>query len=1407
MALVDPNLRLVEEDQELLKKKNRDYEGLKSFFAGIGSGIFKIPEEAISLGATLYDLGAGTDTAAEVESFFEDLNPFDDLAEETTAGKIAETLVSLGVPSTAGFKIGTKLAKKALDAKKIGKYVDIGKFKKAGFKERKNLVGEIRKKQAEAGKIKTKKEALLDKGYVFGGGLGGSAVADYVFADNELGTIGDAIGLGPTQRNEQEAEGREEATRELLNRLKFAGEGALLTTTIGGAFNVLKRGADSVKYKFTDDPVEDWIKKNVAKFTSLGIQPRVIKEITRASAQERGKFKVQSQAFGRELQKNFEDILDETADVAQKTKNKEKLSLAITDALQSGDRKALKSVLDDLNVNSVKQDSLIEAVDGSQTFIKNLSEQILELVPPEATALRKTITANLNKYLTTTYKLLEKNNPYNAAFAKWEPTAEIQQQALNFIKEELLKGAPGTSALDITVQARDILDNLLRGNISQLQTPLKVNLLKKMGLDINAGILKPKTKIPPEIKALLGPIEDPALNVAYTIAKQGSLITELSMLGRLAKSGKDKIFFFDDAVPVTRDGKIVLDKVSGKEKALKTLGGKPEDIVNLGEIGGLSKLGFKTELNNAYTTREIAESFQDQIKAGEGITNSNIYKWMVLAPKSFSQQAKTLFSPFTHMRNIVSAAAFTMMNGNISFNPMKNARTFAKAFGAFSRGRRGKEAMDLYLDYQRRGIVGTNPLIGEMEELAKDVFTFGSKGDPTSAIGALTEKIAKVRKWTVDLYTAEDDFWKIYNYNFEIDNYKNVIKNITRNLGLTDEGQLGKAINNVKQISSIAETVLVGGVRQPNKLYKETAERLLKETGLSVEESLKIFNQANRKIGKVLGRTIDINDPIYFQGRNTLGKNVEGLDLPEEELKAAIKRGYVDEDPVEALIKNLAGDITRNNIPNYEYVGEAIKSLRKAPIGTFVAFPAEILRTGFNTLQRAARELSQAETRALGMKRMAGVLGTGAALPVGAIEIGKIASGFDSDDMEALRRFVPEWSKNGLLVPTGKDPVTGNQQYLDLSYIYPYDALLRPANTIMNELVKGNATDEQINKTLLDSGVMAMKELVKPFLSEAIYTEAVVDLIARGGRTRDGRQVFRQEDPPGEKLYKGTMHVLETQLPGSISQAKRVYNAKFGKADKYGQVYDMWDEAPGIFGFRNIEIKPEQSFKFMVGNFNKGISSARATFLGDVLKGGAVSPEEVLEQYLGAEQQRFNIFRNFRKDVEAAKRLGIKETDLMKQLERLPKNTRQAILNNKYQPYIPSDEVKTIFYENALNLSRLTGAPLIDPLQKVLPAIFDYVETNADKNLDDSPDYDVSIPQQSSLFDFPDLSSFTTPRQPVTPDTGSGSVVTGQGPTVQGQPAIGTRTPAGEAIAAEFIAEDPSLASIDIARKNRTGIV
>ena len=52
-----------------------------SIMAGIGSGIFKIPEGLFSLGATLIDLGADTNKAAEVEEFFAKINPFDEMAE------------------------------------------------------------------------------------------------------------------------------------------------------------------------------------------------------------------------------------------------------------------------------------------------------------------------------------------------------------------------------------------------------------------------------------------------------------------------------------------------------------------------------------------------------------------------------------------------------------------------------------------------------------------------------------------------------------------------------------------------------------------------------------------------------------------------------------------------------------------------------------------------------------------------------------------------------------------------------------------------------------------------------------------------------------------------------------------------------------------------------------------------------------------------------------------------------------------------------------------------------------------------------------------------------------------------------------------------------------------------------
>jgi hypothetical protein len=66
--------------------------------AGIASGLLKIPEGIFSLTAELIDLGLDTNKAADVEKFFDKINPFEEIARERAIGKITEALTSVAIP-------------------------------------------------------------------------------------------------------------------------------------------------------------------------------------------------------------------------------------------------------------------------------------------------------------------------------------------------------------------------------------------------------------------------------------------------------------------------------------------------------------------------------------------------------------------------------------------------------------------------------------------------------------------------------------------------------------------------------------------------------------------------------------------------------------------------------------------------------------------------------------------------------------------------------------------------------------------------------------------------------------------------------------------------------------------------------------------------------------------------------------------------------------------------------------------------------------------------------------------------------------------------------------------------------------------------------------------------------------
>jgi hypothetical protein len=197
-----------------INSDNNNVGNIESVLSGVVSGLISIPKGLFSLGATLTDLGVNSGKAAEVEQWFDDLTEFDEKAEATTAGKITEALVNIGVPAVKGFKIASKVADDAMRAARGGKYLKASNpnlLKGAKAAQELNAAGKTNRFIAGA----------------LGGGL-----AEGVFVGDveQLGSLGDLIG-GPTKIDRATDD---DATRELLNRVKFGTEGALFTGVIGG---------------------------------------------------------------------------------------------------------------------------------------------------------------------------------------------------------------------------------------------------------------------------------------------------------------------------------------------------------------------------------------------------------------------------------------------------------------------------------------------------------------------------------------------------------------------------------------------------------------------------------------------------------------------------------------------------------------------------------------------------------------------------------------------------------------------------------------------------------------------------------------------------------------------------------------------------------------------------------------------------------------------------------------------------------------------------------------------------------------------------------------------------------------------------------------------------------------------
>ena len=104
-----------------------------------------------------------------------------------------------------------------------------------------------------------------------------------------------------------------------------------------------------------------------------------------------------------------------------------------------------------------------------------------------------------------------------------------------------------------------------------------------------------------------------------------------------------------------------------------------------------------------------------------------------------------------------------------------------------------------------------------------------------------------------------------------------------------------------------------------------------------------------------------------------------------------------------------------------------------------------------------------------------------------------------------------------------------------------------------------------------------------------------------------------------------------------------------GKFNEYGETFELGNEALGFIGARAIPVRPERSLKFKIAEYQRGVSTSRQLFTTEVLKGGPVTPEAIVDAYINANRALFENTRDFYRDMEAAEVLGMKQDKIAEQ--------------------------------------------------------------------------------------------------------------------------------------------------------------
>ena len=551
-----------------------------------------------------------------------------------------------------------------------------------------------------------------------------------------------------------------------------------------------------------------------------------------------------------------------------------------------------------------------------------------------------------------------------------------------------------------------------------------------------------------------------------------------------------------------------------------------------------------------------------------------------------------------------------------------------------------------------------------------------------------------------------------------------------RNMGIFESGGvlMANALDSPEQFRLLKAMRDEGAIGQ-NIQLNEMRALFQEQTELGVSSALVKGGAALRKT-KGVGTAIKFMEKTYQLGDDYW--KVVGALGEKARYGAAMRKAGLDidnlDDAMQQALKNsglaqrtssiagtdfgnmLATDLIKQTMPTYSMVPEAIKALRRIPVmGNFISFPAEIIRTTGNILNRSVKELSfkaddafieqlmrskniskeiatqQAnafarQVRGIGAERLSGYVAMATVAPMGIRDASHTMLGVTEAEEDLLQKAAPPWSLGNTLMYITKPDEDLNAEAVDLSYMLPYEFMYAPARAALQIYQeKGELNANEANQ-IASGAFAAFKKFAEPFASESLGAERLLDVTIRDGKTQTGAEIYESGELLGDRLQKSLVHVAGAFMPGAIEQFTTVKGGEFkqgrsaraltGTPSKSGDDYSVAEEAGTMLtGLRPMKVNIGRTLGYNGGAYAADRSSSTQIFT-KVADDNDATVEDITDAYVQANEAKRSHQARLKIKIDAALAAGMTKGQVRQAFKDTGVTSKELnnIFRNRYDP-------------------------------------------------------------------------------------------------------------------------------------------